>query len=83
MILSERGKVKISGEVSGICAELEHLLFSIKKEIGEKNFDKLIKVVLKNVNENRIENLMNKEKDINKIIDGLNETLKEIIKTLK
>ena len=80
MILSERGKVKISGNGQTICAELEHLLFSIKKEIGEKNFDKLIKAVLKNVNENRIENLMNKEKDINKILDSINETLEEIIK---
>ena len=83
MILSERGKVKISGDVQTICAELELLLFSIKKQIGEKNFDKLIKVVLKNVNENRIENLMNKEKDINKILDSINETLEKIIKTLK
>ena len=80
MILSERGKVKISGNGQTICAELEHLLFSIKKEIGEKNFDKLIKAVLKNVNENRIENLMNKEKDINKILDSINETLEDIIK---
>ena len=83
MILSERGKVRISGDEQTISAELELLLFSIKKEIGEKNFDKLIKVVLKNVNENRIENLMNKEKDINKILDSINETLEEIIKTLK
>ena len=83
MILSERGKVRISGDEQTISAELELLLFSIKKEIGEKNFDKLIKAVLKNVNENRIENLMNKEKDINKILDSINETLEEIIKTLK
>lgn len=65
MILSERGKVKIPREVNVIYLDLEFLLFSIKKEIGEKDFDKLIKEVLKNVNENRIENLMNKEKDIN------------------
>lgn len=83
MILSERGKVKISGEVSVIGADLELLLFSIKKEIGEKDFDKLINTVLKNVNENRIENLRNKEKDINKILGGINETLEEIIKILK
>ena len=82
MLLSKEGKVRISGNGQIICAELEHLLFSIKKEIGEKNFDKLIKAVLKNVNENRIENLMNK-KDINKILDDLNETLEEIIKILK
>ena len=62
MILSEEGKVKILGNRQTICAELEHLLFSIKKEIGEKDFEKLINEVLKNVNENRIENLMNKEK---------------------
>lgn len=30
MILSERGKVKISGEVSVICAELEQLLYILK-----------------------------------------------------
>ena len=78
MILSERGKVKISGNVQTICAELEHLLFSIKKEIGEKKFDKLIKAVLKNVNENRIENLMNK-KDINKILNKNIENLNEKI----
>lgn len=83
MILSERGKVEISGEVDEISAELELLLFSIKKEIGKKYFNELIKYVLKNVNENRIENLMNKEKDVNKILDSLNETLEEIIKTLK
>ena len=83
MILSEEWKVKISGNGQTICAELEHLLFSIKKEIGEKDFDKLINAVLKNVKENRIENLMNKEKDINKILDSINETLEEIIKTLK
>mgnify|MGYP000628804817 CR=1 FL=1 len=83
MLLSEEGKVKISGNGQTICAELEHLLFSIKKEIGEKDFDKLINAVLKNVKENRIENLMNKEKDINKILDSINETLEEIIKTLK
>ena len=65
MILSERGKVKFSQEVNVIYLDLEFLLFSIKKEIGEKDFDKLIKEVLKNVNENRIENLMNKEKEIN------------------
>ena len=76
MLLSNEGKVRISGNGQTICAELEHLLFSIRKEIGEKNFDKLIKAVLKNVNENRIENLMNKEKDINKILE-------EIIKILK
>ena len=83
MILSERGKVKILGEVGVISADLELLLFSIKKEIGEKDFDKLINTVLKNVNENRLEKLKNKEKDINKILEGLNETLEEIIKTLK
>lgn len=83
MLLSEEGKVKISGNGQTICAELELLLFSIKKEIGEKDFDKLIKAVLKNVNENRIENLMNKEKDLNKILDSLNETLEEIFKILK
>ena len=77
MLLSNEGKVRISGNGQTICAELEHLLFSIKKEIGEKNFNELIKAVLKNVNENRI------EKDINKILDGLSETLEEIIKTLK
>ena len=80
MLLSEEGKVKILGNGQTICAELEYLLFSIKKEIGEKNFDKLIKAVLKNVNENRKEKLINK-KDINKILDCLNETLEEIIKT--
>ena len=83
MLQSEEGKVKILGNEQTICAELEHLLFSIKKEIGEKDFDKLINAVLKNVKENRIENLMNKEKDINKILDSINETLEEIIKTLK
>ena len=31
MILSERGKVKISGEVCVISADLERLLFSIKR----------------------------------------------------
>ena len=51
MLLSKEGKVRILGNGQTICAELEHLLFSIKKEIGEKNFDKLIKAVLKNVNE--------------------------------
>lgn len=51
--------------------------------MGSKDYEKMINAVLKNVNENRIENLMNKEKDINKILDGLNETLEEIIKTLK
>ena len=80
MLLSKEGKVEIFGKGQTICAELEHLLFSIKKEIGEKDFDKLIKAVLKNVNENRIENLMNKEKDINKILGSLNETLEELIK---
>ena len=80
MILSERGKVTIPQEVNVIYLDLEFLLFSIKKEIGEKDFDKLINAVLKNVKENRIENLMNKEKDLNKILDGLNETLEEIIK---
>ena len=83
MLLSKEGKVRILGNGQTICAELEHLLFSIKKEIGEKDFDKLINAVLKNVKENRIENLMNKEKDINKILDSINETLEEIIKTLK
>ena len=83
MLLSEEGKVKISGNGQTRWGELEHLLFSIKKEIGEKDFDKLINAVLKNVKENRIENLMNKEKDINKILDSINETLEEIIKTLK
>ena len=80
MLLSKEGKVSILGNELTICAELELLLFSIKKEIGEKNFDKLIKAVLKNVNENRIENLMNKEKDINKILDGLNKTLEKLLK---
>ena len=83
MILSERGKVKISGEVSGICAELEQLLYILKIKMGSKDYEKIINEVLKNVNENRIENLMNKENDINKILDGLNETLEEIIKILK
>ena len=83
MILSERGKVKILGNGQTICADLEFLLFSIKKKIGEKDFDKIINAVLKNVNENRIEKLLNKEKDINKILDGLSEILEEIIKTLK
>lgn len=76
MILSERGKVKISGEVSVICAELEQLLYSLKIKIGSKDYEKIINEVLKNVNENRIENLRNKEKDINKILE-------EIIKILK
>lgn len=38
MILSERGKVKISGKVNEICAELEFLLFSIKKGNRRKRF---------------------------------------------
>lgn len=76
MILSERGKVKISGEVSVICAELEQLLYILKIKIGSKDYEKIINEVLKNVNENRIENLRNKEKDINKILE-------EIIKILK
>ena len=80
MLLSKEGKVSILGNEQTISAELELLLFAIKKEIGEKNFDKLIKAVLKNVNENRIENLMNKEKDINKILDGLNKTLEKLLK---
>lgn len=82
MLLSNEGKVRISGNGQTICAELELLLFSIKKEIGEKDFDKLIKAVLKNVNENRIENLMNKEKDINKILDSLNKILDSLNETL-
>ena len=32
MILSERGKVKILGNGQTICAELECLLFSIKRK---------------------------------------------------
>ena len=83
MLLSEEGKVKISGEVNVICAELEHLLYFLKIKMGSKDYEKIINAVLKNVKENRIENLMNKEKDINKILDSINETLEEIIKTLK
>lgn len=37
MLLSKEGKVRISGNGQTICVELEHLLYSIKKEIGEKN----------------------------------------------
>ena len=47
MLLSKKGKVRILGDVQTMCVELEHLLFSIKREIGEKDFDKIINAVLK------------------------------------